>query len=157
MAVGIDTKEKAFQFFCQGTSIDKIAEEIKVNRKTILRWKNEYGWESRREKILADVHKKSDRQQADIIANLLSQTVELREEILESLKYLQFKSKEGALSAYQQLTNLIVKFTPERADIKDEALKKIFAILFSHPKVGPVIERYKDEIITSINKELQKL
>jgi hypothetical protein len=161
MAHSIDDKEKAFQFYCQGLSIDKIAQEVKVNRKTILRkgtgWKDNMGWDIRRDAIRKSVQSKVDQKQVDLLTQLYDKTLTLWNEIADDLNQMPFKSREGAIAAYQNLTNLILKFMPQKQGLKDEALKKIFAILFSHPKVGPVIERYKDELLEAIDKELKKL
>jgi transposase len=161
MAHSIDIKEKAFQLYCQGLSIDKIAQEVKVNRKTILRkgtgWKDSMGWDVRRDAIRQIVQSKTDQKQIDLLTRLHDKTLALWTEVTDELNQTQFKSKEGAIASYQSLTNMMLKFMPQKQGLKDEALKKIFAILFSHPKVGPVIERYKDELLEAIDKELKKL
>jgi transposase len=157
MAHDLDTKEKAFGLYVQGSSMDDIGKECQVNRKTVIRWKRSEGWDVRKQSIISKVQSKSDKKQVDFITDLYNQTVDLRNKILDQLDELHFKSKEGAISAYQSLTNQMLKFMPQKQELKDEALKKIFTILFSHPRVGPVIEKYKDEILTAIDKELKQL
>lgn len=157
MSHNIDTKERAFQLYVQGASFDDISKETKVAKKTLLRWKKNFGWDTRKNAILQSAQTKSDRKQAEILSQLYDKTVDLWNQVSGELNDIGFRSKEGAVNAYQTLTNLIIKFRPDSTELKDEALKKVFGILFAHPKIGPLIERYKDELLTDINKELQKI
>uniref|UniRef100_A0A7C6ECG8 Terminase ATPase subunit N-terminal domain-containing protein n=1 Tax=candidate division WOR-3 bacterium TaxID=2052148 RepID=A0A7C6ECG8_UNCW3 len=157
MAHGIDTKERAFQLYVQGLSFAEISQETKVNKKTLLRWKRNFGWDIRRDRIIQDVQKKSDKKQTEILSQLYDKTLSLWHQVTDELQATSFRSKEGALNAYQMLTNLIIKFRPDSVELKDEALKRVFDVLFRHPKIGPLIEKHKDELLAEIDKELKKI
>jgi len=157
MSHGIDIKEKAFQLYVQGISFDDIAKETTVAKKTLLRWKKNFGWDVRKNTILKTAQTKSDRKQSEILSQLYDKTLDLWNQVSGELDNIGFRSKEGAINAYQTLTNLIVKFRPDSAELKDEALKRVFNVLFAHPKIGPLIEKYKDELLNEIDKELKKI
>lgn len=151
-----DVKERAFQLYVQGASFDEISEETKVNKKTLLRWKKNEGWKVRREKILEDMQKKNDAKQVEFLTELQNKSMKLWREISQELEEeAQFRTKEGAVAAYMQLTNLILKLQPPKKELKiGDVLEKVLKVLFDHPKIGLVLDKYKDEIIDEINKEL---
>lgn len=156
MSYAIDVKEKAFQLYVQGASFDEISEETGVNKKTLLRWKKNEGWKIRREKILEETQKKNDAKQVELLAELYSKTVELLRQTYGELKEaVNYRTAEGAVAAYIQLTNMILKLQPPEKELKiDDVLQKVLKVLFDHPKVGLVMDKYKDDIIDSINKEI---
>lgn len=158
MSYSVDVKERAFQLFVQGASFDEIREETKVNKKTLIKWKKNEGWEARRDKILAEVKGKHDEQSVEIISELLDSAVDLYREVKADLREVSnFRTKEGGVAAYIQLTNLILKLQPPKKDIKvGDVLSKVLKVLFDHPKIGLVLDKYKDEIVATINKELGK-
>lgn len=156
MGYSIDVKEKAFQAYVQGASFDEISEETGVNKKTLLRWKKNEGWSVRREKILEETQKKNDAKQVEMLTELHSKTVELLRQTYDELnEVVVFRTKEGAVAAYIQLTNMILKLQPPEKKLKiDDVLQKVLKVLFDHPKVGLVMDKYKDDIIDRINKEI---
>lgn len=156
MGYSIDVKEKAFQAYVQGASFDEISEETGVNKKTLLRWKKNEGWSVRREKILEETQKKNDAKQVELLTELHSKTVELLRQTYDELnEVVVFRTKEGAVAAYIQLTNMILKLQPPEKKLKiDDVLQKVLKVLFDHPKVGLVMDKYKDDIIDRINKEI---
>lgn len=156
MGYSIDVKEKAFQAYVQGASFDEISEETGVNKKTLLRWKKNEGWGIRREKILEETQKKNDAKQVKLLTELHSKTVELLRQTYGELKEaVNYRTAEGAVAAYIQLTNMILKLQPPEKELKiDDVLQKVLKVLFDHPKVGLVMDKYKDDIIDKINKEI---
>lgn len=157
MSYAIDVKEKAFQLYVQGASFDEISEETKVNKKTLLRWKKNEGWKVRRDKILEEMQKKGDAKQVELLTELYDKTLELWRETAEELKEVSvFRTKEGGVAAYIQMANLILRLQPPKKELKiDDMLEKVLKVLFDHPKIGLVLDKYKDEIVEGINKELQ--
>lgn len=158
MSYPIDVKEKAFQLYVQGASFDEIREETNVNKKTLLKWKRNEGWEARRDKILGDVKGKNDEQATEMLAKIFNSAVDLHKQVLEEIKESgAFRTKEGAVAAYMQLTNLILRLQPPKKELKvGDVLGKVLKVLFDHPKIGLVLDKYKDEIVATINKELGK-
>lgn len=156
MSYAIDVKEKAFQLYVQHASFDEISEETNVNKKTLLRWKKNEGWEPRRAKILEEMQKKNDAKQVKLLTELHSKTVELLRQTYGELKEaVNYRTAEGAVAAYIQLTNMILKLQPPEKELKiDDVLQKVLKVLFDHPKVGLVMDKYKDDIIDKINKEI---
>jgi len=156
MGYSIDVKEKAFQLYVHGASFDEISEETGVNKKTLLRWKKNEGWSVRREKILEEMQKKSDAKQVELLTELHSKTVELLRQTYDELKEaVSYRTTEGAVAAYIQLTNMILKLQPPGKELKiDDVLQKVLKVLFDHPKIGLVMDKYKDDIIDKINKEI---
>ncbi|MGB3341312.1 MAG: hypothetical protein WBB37_07520 [bacterium] len=156
MGYSIDVKEKAFQLYVHGASFDEISEETGVNKKTLLRWKKNEGWSVRRGKILEETQKKNDAEQVELMADLCSKTKELLlqtyDELKEAVKY---RTAEGAVAAYIQLTNMILRLQPPDKELKiDDVLQKVLKVLFDHPKIGLVMDKYKEDIIDKINKEI---
>lgn len=156
MAYSIDVKEKAFQLYVQGASFDEIVEETKVNKKTLLRWKKREGWKPRKKKILEEMQKKNDEKQVELLADLMSKTTDLLKQTYEEIKEVgSFRTMEGGVAAYIQLTNMILKLQPQKKEMKiDKVLGKVLKVLFDHPKIGLVMDKYKEDIINRINKEL---
>ena len=156
MSYSIDIKEKAFQLYVQHASFDEISEETGVNKKTLLRWKKNEGWEVRRDKILEEMQKKNDAKQVELLTELYDKTVELWRKTSEEVKeVLQFRTKEGGVAAYIQMANLILKLQPPKKELKiGDVLEKVLKVLFDHPKIGLLLDKYKDEIVDEINKEL---
>ena len=156
MSYAIDVKEKAFQLYVQHASFDEISEETGVNKKTLLRWKKNEGWEPRRAKILEEMQKKNDAKQIELLAELHVKTVELWRETCDELQeVLSFRTKEGGMASYIQLTNMILRLQPPSKKLNiDDVLSKVLKVLFDHPKIGMVLDKYKDEIVEQINKEL---
>jgi hypothetical protein len=158
MSYPIDVKEKAFQLYIQGASFDEIREETKVNKKTLLKWKRNEGWEVRRDKILEEMKDQNDEKAGEMLTKIYDDAVDLHRQILGELKCRgDFRTKEGAIAAYMQLTNLILRLQPPKKELKvGDVLGKVLKVLFDHPKIGLVLDKYKDEIINTINKELCK-
>jgi transposase-like protein len=156
MAYSVDVKEKAFQLYVQGASFDEIVEETNVNKKTLLRWKRHEGWVPRKEKILEDMQKKNDEKQVELLADLLAKTTELLKQTYREIKEVgSFRTMEGGVAAYIQLTNMILRLQPQKKEMKiDKVLGKVLKVLFDHPKIGLVMDKYKEDIIERINKEL---
>jgi len=156
VSYAIDIKEKAFQLFVQGASLEEISQETKVNKKTILRWKKNEGWAPRREKILEEIQAKNDTKQVEMMTQLYEMTVKLWQETSQELKEMsRFRTKEGAVAAYMQMANMIMRLQPSKKEIKiDDVLGKVLKVLFDHPKIGIVLDKYKDEIVANIEKEL---
>jgi len=156
MAYYIDIKEKAFQLYVQGASFDEIVEETKVNKKTLLRWKKREGWVPRKEKILEEMQDKNDEKQVELLADLMSKTSDLLKQTYREIKEVgSFRTMEGGVAAYIQLTNMILKLQPQKKEMKiDDVLGKVLKVLFDHPKIGLVMDKSKDDIIEKINKEL---
>ncbi len=158
MSYPVDIKEKAFQLYVQGASFDEIRDETKVNKKTLLKWKRNEGWEARRDKILEDVKDQNDEKSCEMLTKIYDSAVDLHKQVLAELKEGgMFRTKEGAVAAYMQLTNLILRLQPPKKEFKvGDVLGKVLKVLFDHPKIGIVLDKYKDEIIDTINKELCK-
>lgn len=158
MAYAVDVKERAFQLFVQGASFDEISADTKVNKKTLLKWKKREGWDARRDSILADAKEQSDQKQTEMLTRLYDATVDLYENVQKELKQIgTFRTKEGGVSAYVQLLNAILRLQPPKKELKvGDVLGKVLKVLFDHPKIGIVLDKYKDEIVATINKELGK-
>jgi transposase-like protein len=158
MSYPVDVKEKAFQLYVQGASFDEIRDETNVNKKTLLKWKRNEGWEARRDKILEDVKDQNDEKAGEMLTKIYDSAVDLHKQVLAELKEGGiFRTKEGAVAAYMQLTNLILRLQPSNKELKvGDVLDKVLKVLFDHPKIGIVLDKYKDEIVATINKELSK-
>lgn len=164
MAHSLDVKERSFRLWVQGLSVDDIVAQLKrggirVNRKSILRWRKNEGWDERKKAVVSEVQKNTEREAADLMAEVLNDTAKLRELVLSQLQAAgPPKSIVGGVQAYVQLCNLLKEIAPAKVVDGDagEVVRRILDVLFRHPKVGIVIEKYRDEILADIKRELKK-
>ena len=162
MAYPIEVKEYAFQLFAKGYSYEQIASEtgqkfnIPLGVRTVKRWARQYGWYARKMQILEAARKKIDNALADELSKLETEVAELRRRILAEAEPLQIRSKERALEIYLKLTDLLYKMQRDKGESPvDSIVETIFAVLLEHPRLGPLIDKYKEEIIQKIEERLQ--
>lgn len=164
MGHGTSVHVAAQRLYLEGASFDEIVERLDqsgthVNRKTLMGWAKKENWETAKRESLSLAQEKSKEKAADRWTRVLKQTEELRERVLLSLSQLsQPKTIEGGVSAVVQLTRLLKELSPKLGVEGDagEAIGRAMRVMLKHPKVGLVVEKYRDEIAALIQAELKK-
>lgn len=163
MAYSIDIKEKAFGLYCQGYSYDRIIEilseeGIKIARRTLIKWEKDYGWKVRRQKIIDAARKKTDEKHATELAELASQLTELQNDLIEELKNVPLRSKEGGITALRQLQEMRERLLGDkRFEQKiDEIIGLIFEVLAEDEKIAPLLVERQQHIIEKLEKILKE-
>lgn len=162
MAHAPDVHERAFSLWCEGIAIDDICKLLEierkhVNRKTIMTWKKREGWAARKAAVLARAAAKTDAALVEDLKVLRTEVSKLRARVFEDLQDCPApRSLVGGVQAYTMLLDRAIKLMPPQAVEGDagEVVKKILDVLFKHPKVGVVIEKYRDELMAELNKVL---
>lgn len=159
----IETKESAFRLYCDGYSFDRIAEmlgekDIRVTKRTLIKWQEEYGWKARRQKILADVRSKSDESQTTKLAKVGVMIDELEGDIYEELKNTPLKSKEGGVTALRQLQEMRQRLLGDKRfeEQIDEIIGIIFGIFAEDEKIGPMLPDRQHILVEKLEKVLKE-
>ncbi|MCF6191845.1 MAG: hypothetical protein L3J76_01755 [Candidatus Hydrothermae bacterium] len=155
-------KEAAFEMFVKGYSYARIAEEIgarfglDVAERTVKRWAKKYDWHVRKRGVLLEARKALDERLADEIASIEKEVLDLRRKIMEEMEPLSLRSKERAIEAVIKLTDLWFRMQKDRRPEvdADRIVQAILEVLLEHPKIGPLMERYRDEIAAKIEEKL---
>ncbi len=163
MAYSIDVKEKAFQLFCQGYSFQKVAnilaeDGIRVTRRTLIKWEKQYGWKVRRKEVLKDARKKIDESLSNELSELDSRLSELQGDLLDELKDVRVRTKEGGVAALKQLMELRKKLRGEKAieENIDEVISLIFEIFADDEVLGPKLRERQDIIVKKLEIAIRK-
>jgi hypothetical protein len=163
MAHGTRVHALAQRLFVEGASFDEIVDRlgrdgVRVNRKTLMAWAKAENWDSAKKNVLQAVQDKNNSTAVDRWAQFLAGTETLRDDILQTLKELgRPRTVEGGVAALVQLTRMIKELSP-RTTVDDDAgevISTVLDVLFKHPKVGIVLEKYRDEIQAEIAKRLK--
>lgn len=163
MAYSIDVKEKAFGLYCQGYSFDRIREvlldeEIKITKRTLIKWEKQYGWKIRRRKIQHEARKKTDETHAANIAQLSAQLAELQADLIDELKDVRLKSKEGGITALRVLHEMRQRLLGDKRfeEHIDEIIGIIFEILASDEIIGPKLQDRQTIVIGKLENVLRE-
>lgn len=163
MAHSIDTKERAFSLYCQGYSFQKIAdilkqEKIKVTRRTLIKWQKQFGWKIRKDNIQKDARKKIDESLSNELAELDAQLSDLQGDLLDELKDVRVRTKEGGVAALRQLHDLRKNLRGEKAieENIDEVIGIIFEILADDKIIGPKLIQRQEIIVKKLNIAIKK-
>jgi len=160
---GLDVKERAFQLYVQGLSFDDIAAEMEkskmhVNRKTLIRWSKTEGWQARADQVKVEVKAKNDDRAVDRMAELLAQANKIKHDVVEALRSMPAPRSTGeGVNAFIQISRLIRELAPPTSVGGDAAavIDRVLDVLLKHPKIGIVIEKYRDEVMAEIAKVLK--
>ncbi len=148
-------KERAFQLYVAGKTFQEIGEELGIPPSTINNWAWRGNWEARKSEILREAQKRVNEQIANAYSKVLISLNELWQTLYEKLQ--EFGPPEDfrtSMSAFLRLSELLLKYQTEGRDVR-EVVEKIFAVLIRHEKVGPVLLKYRDDILREIEKELK--
>jgi len=163
MAYSIDVKEKAFGLFCMGNSYDSIAEAmdaegIKITRRTLIKWNKQYGWAIRRRNVVKDARQKTDQRTASDIAELSAQLAELQSDLIDELRNVPLKSKEGGITALRQLHDMRQRLLGDKRFTEqiDELIGVIFEILANDEVIGPMLQNRQQVIIEKLETLLRE-
>ncbi len=150
-----EIRERAFQMYVSGKTFREIGKALGVRPSTVNNWAWRENWENRREEILREARRKVNEQLADAYGRVLVSLNELWENLYEQLQ------KQGppedfrtSMNAFLRLSELLLKYQAEGRDVR-EVVEKIFAVLIRHEKVGPVLMKYRDDILHEIERELK--
>lgn len=163
MGHGLDVKERAFQLYVQGLSFDDIAAEMDkgkmhVNRKTLIRWCKTEGWQVRAGKVKAEVEAKNDDRAVDRMTELLAEATKIKSDVVEALRSMPAPRSTGeGVNAFIQISRLIREMAPATSVEGDAGamIDRLLDVLLKHPKVGIVLEKYKDDIVAGMAKVLK--
>jgi hypothetical protein len=163
MGHGLDTKERAFQLYVQGLSFEDIAEQMDkgkmhVNRKTLVRWCKTEGWKARADAVKGEVRERNDEKSVDRMTALLAEATKIKSDVVEALRSMPAPRSTGeGVNAFIQISRLIRELAPPTAVGGDAAaiIDRVLDVLLKHPKIGIVIEKYRDEVMGEITKVLK--
>jgi hypothetical protein len=163
MAYSIDVKEKAFQFYCQGYSFHKIAKLLKddgtkVTERTLIKWSKQFGWKVRKQHVLKETRKVTNEKLVNELAELDSRLSVLQDDLLDELKEVRVRTKEGGVAALRQLMDLRQKLRGEKAieENIDEIIGIIFEILAEDKVIGPKLMERQDIIVKKLDEAIRK-
>jgi len=155
---------EAQRLFLEGASFDEICERLErggthVNRKTLMAWAKAENWDTAKKEALDLAQEKNREKAADRWARVLKETEGLRDDVLRKLKMVgPPKTMEGGVSAVVQLTRLIRECAPVDVGQGDAGaiIDRVLDVLLKHPKVGVVIEKYREELLAELGKALKE-
>lgn len=150
--------------YVQGLSFDDIAAEMDkakmhVNRKTLLRWKKNEGWEARAEQVKVEVKVQNDEKAVDRMTALLAEATKIKSDVVEAMRAMPPPRSTGeGVNAFIQISRLIRELAPARSVEGDAGalIDRVLDVLLKHPKIGIVIEKYRGEVMEEITKVLVK-
>ncbi|MCX8014560.1 MAG: hypothetical protein N2748_00940 [candidate division WOR-3 bacterium] len=163
MSHKIDTRERAFSLYAQGYSFDRIQEilkeeDIKVARRTLINWEKKYEWKIRREKIQKQVQSQIDQKQISELTKLSSILTDLQNDLLNELKDVRLKTKEGGIAALRQLHEMRQRLLGDKRfeEHLDELIQTIFEILATDEVIGPKLKDRQTIILERLEKTLKE-
>ena len=112
-----EVKNKAFQLFCLGWSLTKIAREIGVDWKTVKEWSVKKKWREKKERIDQKAGEKLEEKSADWKSRTIKQLIEIRDNLVQRYE----KAKTGNV---EQLTRAILGLNEQIALLKGEAIER---------------------------------
>lgn len=163
MGHGLDTKERAFQLYVQGLSFDDISAELDkgkmhVNRKTLIRWRKNEGWEARAAAVKTEVRERNDDKAVDRMTRLLAEATKIQNDVVKAMKGIAAPRSLGeGVNAFVQISRLIRELAPPTSVEGDAGalIDRVLDVLLKHPKIGMVIEKYRDQVMAEIAKVLK--
>jgi len=158
-----DTRERAFVLYSQGYSFDRISaileeEGTKVSRRSLINWENQYQWKIRRENIQKEVRDKIDKKQVSELTQLSSSLTDLQNTLLDELKNVRIKTKEGGVAALRQIHEMRQKLLGDKRfeEHLDELIQIIFEILATDEILGPKLKDRQAIIVERLEKTLKE-
>lgn len=112
-----EIKNKAFQLFCLGWSLRKIAREISVDWKTVKEWSVKGNWKERKEKVDQKTGEELEKKSADWKSQTIQQLIEIRDDLVKRYK----QAKTGNV---EQLTKAILGLNEQIALLKGEVTRR---------------------------------
>ncbi len=146
--------EKAFQMYLEGASYSEIASYFGVTKRTVINWANKGNWKKRKKQILTKAAIKADQKREEIFAKIISDLEEVRARLVPVLTESSPRSFESGANIFIKISELLLKYRQEGQDV-NRFVEIIFNILVRHPKVGPLLIKYKDEILQELKRELK--
>jgi hypothetical protein len=163
MSHKIDIRERAFVLYSQGYSFDRIRtilgeEGITVSRRTLINWEDKFQWKIRRQKIQKEVRTKIDQKQVSEITQLSTQLSELQDDLIDELKNVKLKTKEGGIAALRQLHDMRQRLLGDKRfdEHLDELIALIFEILATDEILGPKLKDRQSIIVDRLEKTLKE-
>lgn len=82
---------KMWQLFSEGSSVQAISRKLSVSRTTVHKYKLRLGWEKRRQSILDEANRKSDKKQISLLAENMKIVRFAKGRIIEKLREVALK------------------------------------------------------------------
>lgn len=129
---------RAQELFAAGWSIDRLRDELKIPRSTLLRWSKKFTWSEQR------------RLQEQLRSQTLALVARLTEAASES-------ADPQQVFAVAHAARLLPK-PPDVLDHKPiKVVEVMLDVLAQHPEVGPVVRRHRGEVLRLVMRELERL
>jgi hypothetical protein len=158
-----DIHERAFVLYSQGYSFDRIQKILdeegnRVARRTLINWEKKDNWKNRRRDIQKEVRTKIDQKQVSEITTLSTALSELQKDLLDELKNVSLKTKEGGIAALRQLHEMRQRLLGDKRfeEHLDELIQIIFEILATDEIIGPKLKDRQALIVDRLEKTLKE-
>ncbi len=152
---GHPKREKAFDLFLAGASYQEIAQEIGVSKNTIVKWAKDDEWKDRKQKILEKSSEKADELRAtEIIEKLKSSLVDMEHQLKKAMNIAEPRSLEGIVRARLEIYKMLKETFSDPDKSIDEVVNAVIDVFLEHPKIGPIVMKYKDDIVNKIMGKL---
>jgi hypothetical protein len=115
-------------------------------------------WGERKGIVQGKAQEKNDEKAVDRMTELLAQATKIKSDVVEAMRAMPPPRSTGeGVNAFIQISRLIRELAPARSVEGDAGavIDKVLDILLKHPKVGIVIEKYRDEILPELAKALK--
>jgi DNA primase large subunit len=144
--------------YLQGKSLREIAQTLHVSEHTVIKWRNEDDWDLRKDAVVRDAVRIGDAERAESLAASLERSLVEMDEILKRALHLaEPRSLEGIVRARLEIMRVIREYAQSRSgENVDSVIEAVIEAIIQHPKLRPVIERYRDEIIESVQQNLRR-
>jgi len=109
-------KNEAFQLFCLGWSLRKIAREKDVSFNTVRDWKNKENWSDKKEKIDLETESKITQKQSDWKSETIQELIDIKKNLINRYMIAKTGSVDQLTKALDQVIGKIVLLKGEPTD-----------------------------------------
>jgi hypothetical protein len=169
MAYTLEQREQAFILYAQGLSYDDVAAEMrqknkkecgKIKRQTISKWGLKYAWERRKKRVQKEVETQVDQTIVNDKLEVIGKLKIIRNDILDDVQRLAFKSKEGAIYSLRTILKELGEMTGERGRYGfrgsiDRLVMIIFNVLGEDTRIAPILKERENYILQQIEARIQ--
>lgn len=170
MAYKNDMREHAFILYAQGLSYQDVVTEMRkkfkkecrgLRQQTVAKWGSKYNWKRRRQRVQKEVATQVDQSIVNDKLEVIGKLKIMRNDIIEDIQQLGFKSKEGAIYALRTILKEIGEMTGERGRYGfrgsiDRLVMIIFNVLGEDTRIAPILKERENYILQQIEARIQQ-